>query len=123
MKLMDAEYGYDKDLAKGNWFTVGGLRVKLAYMQEATVEAKVKELRDTKEKQLKRKLNEDEHEEIGTEVFVEHVLLDWEDDEECNEETKAKVLKGYPQFISDCVDIANNNKMFQAKKIEETVGK
>jgi len=123
MDIFEKAYGYDKETAKGNWFTVNGIAVKLAYSNQPKIEAKVHDLRTQKTEEVGRELTNDEHQEIGEAVFISDVLIDWKADLKCDEQNKIMVMKKYPSFVSDCMAIANNNKKFQEKRIEETTGK
>jgi len=123
-------YGYDKDLANGKWFVINGIRVKLAYMNSPKVEAAVKVARDDMRRSLGRPLTELEHEQVGTNVFKKHVLIDWDEDLTLHgekfpftPENINIVVADYPKFIMDCIQAANDNKSFQDEIISETVGK
>lgn len=117
-------YGYDKELAKGKWFNIRGIKTKLAFQNEPNVIASVKTRREELNKQLKRELNDEEHEQIGIECFVELVLLDWEteDNYPCTKETKKAIIEEHPDYISECIQISQDNRAFQEKVIEDTVG-
>lgn len=124
MNALDAAYGFDEDKAKGNWFILNGIKTKLAYMNHPEIEAKVQEKRNKKSEGLNRILTEEEHEEIGTDIFVNLVLLDWEiEDYPCTTENKLDAIKKYPKYLEDCFNVSRNNKKFQNKRIEETVKK
>lgn len=123
MDIFEKAYGYNEDLAKGKWFPVNEIQVKLAYLNDPKIEAKVHDLRAQKAEKTGRQLTNDEHEEIGTAVFVSDVLLDWKTDIPCNQENKIEVMKKYPRFVTDCMTVAGNNKCFQEKQIEEATGK
>lgn len=120
----DDAYGFDEELAEGNWFTIKGISVKLAFLNSPNVEAKVQDLRNKKSEQLNRELHYEEHEEIGTEIFLNDVLLDWKvKGLECTKENKLEMIKKYPRFLEDCFSISKNNKKFQQERIEEIVKK
>lgn len=128
MKDLENIYGYDEEQAKGKWFKIDGIKVELAYADSPEIEAKVHEKRNEIQESLNRELSIKELEEIGTDAFVEHVLLNWDEELKvngdsfpCNEKNKRICVKKYPQFINKCILIAKDNKKFQ--NIEQTIKK
>lgn len=118
-------YGYDPKKADGTWFDVNGIRTKLAYANSEKVEAEVQSVRQRLSDKLGRELRTEEHEEIGTDVFVNHVLLDWEvsDGLECTEENKRDIIQKFPKYLNDCMAICQNNKKFQEERISKQTKK
>lgn len=124
LKDFDDAYGYDPELAKGKWFTTrGGIKVKLAFAGDANIEAIVQKKRNDLSDELGRELTSEEHEQIGIDVFVENILLDWKSKLPFNKENIIKVIEKYSRFTNDCMVIFQDNKCFQEKRIEEQVGK
>lgn len=127
--LFDA-FGFDKELAKGKWFTVRGIKVKLAFMKSTEIVYKTNKKKEEILKDSSREPTVEEAEQIGIEFFAENVLLDWDKDLTikgekipCTLENKIKILNEYELFQSKCFEIAQDNFSFQEKKIEERVKK
>lgn len=124
------EFGFDKDQADGKWFDIDGMKVKMAYINSPRIEAIVKEKKDELSEKLGRELRKEEHEQVGNDVFVNHIILDWDKDTtdcgvkiECTPENVRMIIDKYPKFVMSCLLKAGNNKNFQIKRIEEVVGK
>lgn len=124
MNIFDEEFGVDEKAVKGNWFFIRGIKVKLAYMQSTSIAGKVDSLRTMKKEKVGRELTEDEHSEIGSKVFCNQILLDWDvDDYPCTPENIRETIEKYPAFLQGCMNIANNNKSFQEKVVKDAVKK
>lgn len=122
--VFDDAYGYDEELAKGKWFTIRGIKVKLAYAHTTYIEGLVEDRRIQMGDAKGDELTTEDHEKIGNQVFSEYLVLDWKvKGMPCNPENVLAVCKKYPAFSSDCMAICHNNKQFQEERIEATVEK
>jgi len=130
MPDLDEAYGFDKEEAKGKWFTVRGIKVKLAFLHSTELVAKLTKEKEEYANTLDHEPTVDEAEQVGVKFFAEHVLLDWDKDLTVKGiayspslENKIQLLNDYPLFQRDCFAVAQSNQKFQHKKIENRVKK
>lgn len=123
-------YGYEENQAKGKEFNIFGIKVTLAYIGSKEITAKIESKRKQLEEKVGRELTEEEQTEIGRDIFLNDLLLSWEEGTTLKGEpfpyTKDNVLfmiENYPKFMKDCYAILTDNKQFQNKRLESKVGK
>lgn len=122
--LFEEAYGYDEELAKGHWFTLpSGFKVKLAYAQSPEVEAKVQARRNELSDKLGRELKAEEHEEIGMDVLVNEVVLDWKHNVPYSPDICRQMVQKYPRFLNECMEVMNDNKKFKQERVDKQLKK
>ncbi len=121
-KALLNEYGYNKNVAAGKWFTIEEIKFKLGFIRESKYyKSHIEEVSEavTKKKDETVLENGDRALKLWADFLCKSVVLDWDMvDDVTNEKAELngsrlyELLEAYPHLVQGILDICTNNKKF-----------
>lgn len=122
-------FGYEKKLAKGKWFDLFGLRVKLSFAGESKYfRSKHQEFQDTVSNPGD--MSEDELLKYCCDFYIKSFLIDWNLEEEnkggdkkkveLSTDSLSKLLEQFPVLSEKILMISCDNKQFQKVNVKKS---